>query len=267
MRSQRHAYDTKAASAAAPNELAPHQRKPKNPWVDRLLILAVIACLGAGAFLLIRPRVIKQRQDQITHQLNERIESGLMEPIVVPRDANMVEGESYDFYGKDSHINYQDLPEEENVELIPLARLEIPKIHVNLPILEGATNVQLRYGLAHVTETAKPGENGNAAMLGHRMLDSGRHLNRLNEVEAGDKITINTGTDLYTYEVTDMPVIDPEVLMDYVERDYGEPTITLITCHPIPSWSHRLLCIARQTDHQVLQPADSGAETGTESED
>lgn len=260
MRSQRHADDT----AAAPNERPPQNRKPKNPWIDRLLILAVIVCLGAGAFLLIRPRVIKQRQDQVTSQLNQRIESGLMEPIVVPRDANPVEGESYDFYGEDNPVNYQDLPEE--VELIPLGRLEIPKIHVDLPILEGATNVQLRYGLAHVTETAKPGENGNAAMLGHRMLDSGRHLNRLDEVEVGDKITINTGTDLYTYEVTDMPVIDPEVLMDYVERHYGEPTITLITCHPIPSWSHRLLCIARQIDHQVLQPADSGSEGGTEAE-
>lgn len=261
MRSRQHADDTNTASAAAPNNREPQQRKTKNPWVDRLLILAVVVCLGAGAFLLIRPRIIKQRQDQITDQLNQRIESGLMEPLVVPRDANRVEGESYDFYGEDNRINYEELPEE--VELIPLGRLEIPKIHVNLPILEGATNIQLRYGLAHVTETVNPGENGNAAMLGHRMLDSGRHLNRLDEVEAGDQIKINTGTDLYTYEVIDTPVIDPEVLMDYVERDYGEPTITLITCHPIPSWSHRLLCIARQTDHQVLDAADSDATIGT----
>ena len=170
MRSRQHADDTNTASAAAPNNREPQQRKTKNPWVDRLLILAVVVCLGAGAFLLIRPRIIKQRQDQITDQLNQRIESGLMEPLVVPRDANRVEGEFYDFYGEDNRINYEELPEE--VELIPLGRLEIPKIHVNLPILEGATNIQLRYGLAHVTETVNPGENGNAAMLGHRMLNT-----------------------------------------------------------------------------------------------
>ncbi|HHX38297.1 MAG TPA: class D sortase [Clostridiaceae bacterium] len=223
--------------------------------IDRLLIVLIVVSFTAGIYLLIKPRIIKHRQDEITDEINQRIDSGLMEPIVVPKDANKVEGETYDYYGyEDSdiyEINYEDIPGE-NVELIPLGRLEIPKIHVNLPILEYATRVQLRYGLAHVETTAKPGETGNNAMLGHRMLDSGRHLNRLDEVNVGDQITINTGTDFYTYEVFDMIVIDPAELMSYVDKDYGMPTLTLITCDPIPTWEHRLLCIAKQVGHETL---------------
>ena len=235
--------------------------------VDRLFIIIIVICFAVGIYLLVKPIVIKNRQDQITDELNERIDSGLMEPIVVPIDANPVEGESYDYYGDYEtdpyEINYADLPDG-NVELIPLGRLEIPKIHVNLPILEYATRVQLRYGLAHVETTAKPGEDGNNAMLGHRMLDSGRHLNRLDEVAIGDKITINTGSVLYTYEVIEMVVIDPAVLMDYVEKDYGMPTLTLITCDPIPTWEHRLLCIAKEVDRTPLEKTDENSDNDSD---
>ena len=201
---------------------------------------------------MIKPIVVKHRQDEVTALLNDKLDAGDLSSIKVRANANKVEGEAYDFYGE-GEINYEDLDPNAEVELVPLGRVKIPSINVNLPLLNQAWAVQLRYGLGHVPESALPGEDGNCAILGHRMLDSGRHLNRLNEVKVGDHFTINTGTDLYTYEVIDMPVIEPEVLMDYVNKNYGEPTVTLITCHPIPTWTHRLLCVGKQIDHKVLK--------------
>lgn len=230
----------------------PQRRKKarKRNWVDALLVVIIAACLITGSYLLIKPAVVKSNQDKVTAELNAAVVGDVKKPIFVDPYANQVPGEAYDFFGDETEINYEDLPDQ--VELIPIGRLKIPDIRVDLPILEGATHVQLRYGLAHIETTSKPGEDGNCAILGHRMLDSGRHLNRLNETEIGDQITINTGTDLYTYEVFDMPIIEPEQLVDYVTKDYGEPTITLITCHPIPRWTQRLLCVARQVDHQEI---------------
>ncbi len=226
--------------------------KQKRKWVDVLLILIIITSLSAGLYLLIQPKIVQRNQDKVTADLNSVIDGQLNQPILVDPRANKVPGEDYDFFGDDDQgINYDDLPG--LVELIPLGRLKIPDINVDLPILEGATHVQLRYGLAHIESSSLPGQEGNCAILGHRMLENGRHLNRLNEVEIGDLITINTGTDLYTYEVFDMPVVKPEDLLSYVEKDYGVPTVTLSTCHPIPTWTHRLLCVAKQVDRQAVE--------------
>ncbi|MGI6546070.1 MAG: class D sortase [Fastidiosipilaceae bacterium] len=227
--------------------------KQKNKWIDVLLILIIIASLSSGLYLLIQPKIVQNNQDKVTADLNLVVDGQLNQPIMVDPRANKVPGEDYDFFGDDDQddINYEDLPD--LVELIPLGRLKIPDINVDLPILEGATHVQLRYGLAHIESSSLPGEEGNCAILGHRMLDNGRHLNRLNEVEIGDLITINTGTDLYTYEVFDMPVVRPEDLLSYVEKDYSGSTITLSTCHPIPTWTHRLLCVAKQVEHQTIE--------------
>lgn len=224
-------------------------QKSKRKWIDTLLLVLIIACLGTAAYLLIKPMVVKHNQDKITAELNEALENG--NRIFVDPLANKVPGEAYDFFGDTGEINFEDLPDQ--VELIPLGRLKIRKINVDLPILEGGTHVQLRYGLAHIEDTPLPGEPGNSSILGHRMLDNGRHLNRLNEVENGDTFTVNTGDDLYTYEVIDMPIIKPEELPAYIAKDYGAPAITLITCHPIPEWSHRLLCVGKQTRHQKMK--------------
>ncbi len=226
-------------------EKVTQSKKKRNRFIDLLLTFMIIGCLSTAAYLFINPIIIKHRQDAITNDLNQQIDSGLLTPIRVNSKANPVGGESYDFYGNDT--NFDDLPDE--VDLIPLGRIEIPSIHVNLPVLEGATTVQLRYGLAHVPDSAKPGsDQGNSAILGHRMLDNGRHLNRLNEVKVGDEIWFKTPTEHVKYVVIDMPIIDPDQLPDYIDKNYGEPTITLITCHPIPSWTHRLLCVAKRVE-------------------
>lgn len=231
------------------------KKRKKMGWLDILLIVLMVGCFAGGAFLLIKPLVIEHRQDEVTEKLNSQIEKGDLSPFVVDRDANKVEGEMYDFFGDNGYqgeqsINYDDLPKE--VKLQPIARVQIPAINVDLPLLEGATHIQLRYGLAHVPDTAKPGEKGNCAVLGHRMLKSGRHLNRLNEVKDGDTVVVRTDKDIYTYRVFKMVTILPRELPDYIDKDYGFQTITLITCDPIPTWTHRILCIAKLESHKTI---------------
>jgi sortase A len=104
--------------------------------------------------------------------------------------------------------------------------LRIPKIEVEVPILEGTDDLILNRGVGHVAGTASPGENGNVALAGHR----DGFFRGLKDVVVGDKIELVTlqGTQTYTIdritivERTDLSVLQPR----------GRASLTLITCYP-----------------------------------
>jgi sortase A len=50
----------------------------------------------------------------------------------------------------------------------PLAVLRIPKIHLEVPVLEGSDDVTLNRAVGHIDQTAAPGTDGNAGIAGNR---------------------------------------------------------------------------------------------------
>lgn len=49
-----------------------------------------------------------------------------------------------------------------------IAILRIPKVNVEVPVLEGTDDLSLNRGVGHVAGTASPGDNGNMGIAGHR---------------------------------------------------------------------------------------------------
>jgi len=49
-----------------------------------------------------------------------------------------------------------------------IAILRIPRIDLEVPVLEGTDELSLNRGVGHMIGTANPGENGNMAIAGHR---------------------------------------------------------------------------------------------------
>ena len=104
--------------------------------------------------------------------------------------------------------------------------LRIPKIEVEVPVLEGTDDLILNRGVGHVAGTANPGENGNVAIAGHR----DGFFRGLKDVVVGDKIELVTlqRTETYTIdritivERTDVSVLQPR----------ARASLTLITCYP-----------------------------------
>ena len=62
-----------------------------------------------------------------------------------------------------------------------LTTLRIPKIGVEVLVVEGTTPAALRAGAGHYVGTPLPGEPGNVGIAGHRTT-YGRPLNRLDEL-------------------------------------------------------------------------------------
>ena len=120
-----------------------------------------------------------------------------------------------------------------------LGVLKIPKIDLNVNVCEGTDSETLKYSVGHFTQTAQAGQKGNFALIGHRSYTFGQHFNRLDELEAGDFVSILTPDGEFTYQITEKEVVLPTEMS--VLNPTDEATITLITCTPMRSGTHRLI--------------------------
>ena len=113
------------------------------------------------------------------------------------------------------------------------------------PILQGTTDAVLATGGAgHYEETALPGEIGNASLAGHR-LTRGNPFLRVDELHPGDPVVVETAGAWLVYEVVSDRIVDPyqvDVIWPVPSQADAVPTerlLTLTTCHPVTSRSHR----------------------------
>lgn len=120
--------------------------------------------------------------------------------------------------------------------------LRIPKIDSENPVREGVSRSILSDSLGHEEETALAGEKGNCVIAGHRNYNFGKFFNRLDEVQEGDLIYVDTATETYTYMVSQIKVVDPEDVSVLAQQDKEQ--LTLYTCTPIYIATHRLVIIA-----------------------
>lgn len=120
-----------------------------------------------------------------------------------------------------------------------IGRIKIPAISSDLLLLEGASTKQLNWGAGHVIGTAMPGEAGNCAIAAHRNYTFGSYFSRLGEVGIGNEIVVTYKGSVFKYRVNEVFTITPDEV--WVLGTDGTPIITLITCHPKGSNSHRLI--------------------------
>ncbi|WHY20044.1 class D sortase [Paenibacillus sp. G2S3] len=125
-----------------------------------------------------------------------------------------------------------------------IALIQIDKIDLKLPVLEGATKANMKHAAAHMKETTPIGEIGNAAIAAHRARTAGRLFNRLNEVVIGDTITVKTSDQTYNYEVYDISVVLPSDV-SVLDGNNKDKILTLITCDPLVDPTHRLIVHAK----------------------
>ncbi|MGA7108202.1 MAG: class D sortase [Terracidiphilus sp.] len=137
----------------------------------------------------------------------------------------------------------------------PLGVLEIPALSVVVPLLEGADALTLNRGVGRIQWTARPGEDGNIGVAGHR--DS--FFRRLKDIKTGDVIQLRRRDGLDSYAVERIEIVSPRDVG--VLSGQGAPAMTLVTCYPfyfIGSAPQRFVVTAFLTQHT---PAGSVAST------
>jgi sortase A len=127
-----------------------------------------------------------------------------------------------------------------------LTTLRLPKLGVEVVVVEGTTPAALRAGAGHYVETPLPGEAGNVGIAGHRTT-YGRPLNRLDELRPGDIAELETPFDVFTYRALEPfdghgnPWVVSPSQYDVVGQDVQGSVLTLTTCHPKGSARQRLI--------------------------
>ncbi len=121
-----------------------------------------------------------------------------------------------------------------------IGTIRIDKIDVYLPVAEGVDLATLKFTLGHMPETASLGAVGNSVVAGHRSHSFGTFFNRLDEVEVGDEIVVESGGKSYTYEVYEVLVVEPDDT-SVLRSSSSHQVLTLITCTPLYTSTHRLI--------------------------
>lgn len=107
-----------------------------------------------------------------------------------------------------------------------IAVLRIPKLNLDVPVLEGTDAITLNRGVGRIRGTSFPGQTGNIGIAGHR----DGFFQGLKDIHAGDRIELLTAqrTDIYVVERT--VIVDPNDVS--VLENGTAPALTLVTCYP-----------------------------------
>jgi sortase A len=109
---------------------------------------------------------------------------------------------------------------------VPEAVLQIPELELSVAVYDNAQRPALERGAGWVEGTAQPGQAGNVAIAGHR----DGYFRPLENIEPGQEIVLQTGTQKLRYRVADISIVDP---LDVDVLDATESSmLTLITCYP-----------------------------------
>jgi sortase A len=133
-----------------------------------------------------------------------------------------------------------------------LTRIKIPKIGVDVVVVEGTSPSALRAGAGHYPETPLPCEQGNVAIAGHRTT-YGKPFANVDRLSPGDTIILQTPIGDCTYEIDKPPagrtlasgstagfVVTPAD-RTVVSDTPGQRSLTLTSCHPKGSAKQRIV--------------------------
>ncbi len=184
----------------------------KKPWVRRALSgLSVLLLLG-GVALVGWPFFSNIWQDRIQERLTRQLATPQLEQAY--RERRVGTGDS-------------------------LTRVKIPRLNVDVVVVEGTMPSALRAGAGHYAETALPCEIGNFSVAGHRTT-FGKPFANIDQLRPGDTIRVETPIGGCEYQVSREPwVVDPGEMS--VLEATPDKALTFTTCHPKGSAKERLI--------------------------
>ncbi|MFA3776631.1 class A sortase [Bacillus safensis] len=130
-----------------------------------------------------------------------------------------------------------------------IGQIEIERLQVTLPILKGVNQPNLLAGAATMREDQQMGK-GNYPLVGHHMKDEDILFGPLLKLKKQDKINITNKEQVFTYEVTDINIID-ESRIDVIQET-TDARLTLITCDLPTATTHRLMITAKLVKHSKV---------------
>lgn len=119
--------------------------------------------------------------------------------------------------------------------------LVIPAIGVDAPVVHGVDADSLKRGVGHYDASVHPGEVGNVVLAGHNDV-YGEVFRDLDQLQAGDELTLYSQTGAYRYIVRSWRIVEPNEVS--VLNATASPRVTLISCYPYRVDTQRIIVVA-----------------------
>lgn len=134
--------------------------------------------------------------------------------------------------------------------------VEIPKIHVKLPIYQGTSEEVLSRGVGHIEKSSLPvgGEGTHTVLTGHRGLPSTVLFTDLDKMKESDVFYIHSLDKILAYQVDQIKVVLPSEIDDLFIVN-GQDYATLLTCTPYGVNTHRLLVRGHRIPYEPKEKA------------
>ena len=121
-----------------------------------------------------------------------------------------------------------------------LTKLSIPKIGVDVVVVQGTDDKALQAGAGHYPDTPLPCTSGDVAIAGHRTT-YGKPFANVDRLSPGDLITLTTPVGSCVYKVNESPFVVVADDWGVVADTPGVATLTLTSCHPKGSAAYRIV--------------------------
>ncbi|MGL5244243.1 MAG: class D sortase [Sarcina sp.] len=118
--------------------------------------------------------------------------------------------------------------EQAKLEQKAVGILNIPKLNLEIGIIEGVDYEDIKFVVGHFPGSPYPGQKGNFSIAGHRVSYFGEAFKDIDKLSKGDDIEVLYKGKKYIYEVTDILQITPEDT--YVLDQTDDATMTIVTC-------------------------------------
>jgi sortase A len=110
-----------------------------------------------------------------------------------------------------------------------IGRLRIPRLGVNMIVVNGTDSATLKKGPGRYLGTYMPGEGQLVYIAGHRTT-YGAPFAKINEMRKGDRFTLEMPYATFVYQVTGHRIVDDQDLSVLESRGYEQ--VALQACHP-----------------------------------
>jgi sortase A len=168
------------------------------------------------------------------HRYNESLPSGaLRDPYALgPQGQQTAAGQGADRYFRTLDAGPDGM----------MGVIQVPAIHVSLPIYHGTAPGTLARGVGHLYGSALPvgGQGTHSVLTGHSGIVGSTLLTHLDRLRRGDEFTITILNQTLTYRVDRILTVLPNETAA-LRSVPGKDFVTLVTCTPTGVNTHRLL--------------------------
>ena len=227
-------------------------RVRRRGFADRLLLVVeILAVVGLAGVLLNGFGLLRTLNQEVAAALRPETltPTPLVMAVVLPSGHTPPDAQG------NTRPNESEIPEHlrpmvQSLANIPVptpapdqaVRLQIPRLNVDAPVVQGDGWEQLKKGVGQHIGSANPGQNGNVVLTAHNDV-YGELFRHLDQLQPGDNVIVYTQQRQHVYVIDRTVIVEPTAVE--VMASTGSPTVTLISCYPYLVDSQRIVVFAR----------------------